>query len=216
MAALGEDEQKDAMADDVDDGNDDEDGVWFLTPLVPGKDAKIKVTVNWKEAVDDQKALFNFWVDFRGDGDMDQDVDHVGFLDLNGALGGATELEADHVIVDADGDGTETRIFQFAVPQMYDNDGSPIWNRITYARARLSGDGEVGLAPNNNLPFLGPDNVPEGEVEDYQVVIGIPDPIPGTSPPKEGTTLDFGDAEPAAITRRDLDPDVLHFGPRHR
>ena len=50
-----------ADGDDLLDGNDDEDGVIFLTPMIPGSFARVRVHAN----VD---GFLNAWVDFDGDG----------------------------------------------------------------------------------------------------------------------------------------------------
>jgi len=51
-----------ALGDD-NDGNDDEDGVVFTTPLIPGQVATVDVTVGLFPA------FLNAWIDFNGDGD---------------------------------------------------------------------------------------------------------------------------------------------------
>ncbi|HFQ94828.1 MAG TPA: hypothetical protein ENK32_12500, partial [Anaerolineae bacterium] len=51
-----------ALGDD-NDGNDDEDGVIFLDPLIPGRDARIQVTAG-------SAGYLNAWVDFNADGTM--------------------------------------------------------------------------------------------------------------------------------------------------
>ncbi len=50
-----------ALGDDLVDGTDDEDGVRFLTPLVPGQDAKVEVLPSIDGFVD-------AWIDFDQDG----------------------------------------------------------------------------------------------------------------------------------------------------
>lgn len=56
--------EQEALGDD-DDGIDDEDGVRFLTPLVPGQPATVQVTI----ATGENPAAFLFaWMDFDGDG----------------------------------------------------------------------------------------------------------------------------------------------------
>ena len=53
-----------ADGDDVLDGNDDEDGVVFLTALEPGEPASIQVTGT-------DGAYLDAWIDWNGDGDWD-------------------------------------------------------------------------------------------------------------------------------------------------
>jgi len=50
------------FGDDLRDGRDDEDGVWFLTPLVPGNAAQVAVVASTTGYLD-------AWVDFNDDGD---------------------------------------------------------------------------------------------------------------------------------------------------
>ena len=50
-----------ATGDDVLDGNDDEDGVTFLTPLIPGLSAQVDVFANAPGALD-------AWIDFNANG----------------------------------------------------------------------------------------------------------------------------------------------------
>ncbi|MEZ4518084.1 MAG: SdrD B-like domain-containing protein [Chloroflexota bacterium] len=64
-----------ATGDDVNGSPDDEDGVVFLTPMVPGTTAQVEITTY---AADDSGYL-SLYIDFNGDGDFD-DVggDHHG------------------------------------------------------------------------------------------------------------------------------------------
>ena len=58
-----------ATADDV-DGNDDEDGVRFDTPLVPGRTAQVTVVAS-------QPAKLDGWIDYNRDGDWSDTGEHV-------------------------------------------------------------------------------------------------------------------------------------------
>ncbi|MHC4479273.1 MAG: DUF7901 domain-containing protein, partial [Planctomycetota bacterium] len=58
-----------ATGDDL-DGNDDEDGVTFLTPLMPGGWAQIDVNSN-------ALGMLDAWIDFGGDGTWVQPVDQI-------------------------------------------------------------------------------------------------------------------------------------------
>ena len=59
----------DALGDDS-DSNDDEDGVVFLTPLIPTQTAKIEVTASVAGYLD-------AWIDFDGDGNMTEATDQI-------------------------------------------------------------------------------------------------------------------------------------------
>lgn len=133
-----------ALGDDLLDGNDDEDGVEFLTPLVPGQLATVRVTSTLP-------GFLNAWIDFRRDGDWDDPQEHV----INDVL-----LTGGNV-----GD-----VISFQVPAYATS------HTLTFARFRLS-------TSNFNTNNLGPDGIvpatlntaafiPDGEVEDYQVVLG--------------------------------------------
>jgi len=67
------DGQPDALArgDDTDAGGDDEDGVVFNSPLVPGQMASIDVTVSG------EAGFLDAWVDFSHDGDWDDPDDKL-------------------------------------------------------------------------------------------------------------------------------------------
>ena len=53
-----------ALGDDLNGGFDDEDGVKFLTALIPGMDAEVEVTAN-------EDGFLSAWMDFQGDGKWD-------------------------------------------------------------------------------------------------------------------------------------------------
>jgi len=59
-----------AMGDDVEGTPDDEDGVEFLTPLVPGSMALVEVTGS-------QPGVLNAWIDFGDDGSWAEPEDHA-------------------------------------------------------------------------------------------------------------------------------------------
>ncbi len=63
--------QPDATATgDDSDGNDDEDGVVFTTPLIPGQPASVNVTAS-------VAGQLNAWIDYWGNGDWADPVDQV-------------------------------------------------------------------------------------------------------------------------------------------
>ena len=161
-----------ALGDDLLDGNDDEDGVEFLTPLVAGQLATVRVTSTLP-------GYLNAWVDFRRDGDWDDPQEHI-ITDFLTTGGGAGD------------------VISFLVPAYATAD------TLTFARFRLS---SYNFATNN----LGPDGVvpatlntpeviPDGEVEDYQIVLGDHD--------------DFGDAPDSLLTPR-YPTLIVHNGAVH-
>lgn len=74
-AVDNEDDSTGNAAANLDDltGTDDEDGVVFLTPLVPGNDADVRVTVS--STVGD--GYLNAWIDFSGDHDWDDPGEQI-------------------------------------------------------------------------------------------------------------------------------------------
>ena len=127
--------------------NDDEDGVAFVVPLVPGVPSSVDVTAS----VDGQ---LDAWIDFDGDGSWAELGD---------------QIAANLAIVA----GTTT--VNFVVP-------ATAVVGSTYARFRFTSGGGV-----LNLPCYGP--APNGEVEDYKVVIEtelVPKWSQQPHPPYEG------------------------------
>ena len=62
------------MADGDDlDGNDDEDGIQLLTPMVPGYEACIEATVNMPALPAGITAYLQGWIDFNGNGSFEQE-----------------------------------------------------------------------------------------------------------------------------------------------
>lgn len=124
------------------DANDD--GITFLTPLVPGQMAKISVTTT-------AAGRLNGWIDYNRDGQWsDPGEALVFFADSNGSPGSA---------VYSGSVGLGTTILWFQVP--------PTATTITttpdtFARFRISSLG--GLSPTGTAL--------DGEVEDYHVLVG--------------------------------------------
>gem|GEM_PF-6232011 len=150
----------------LDDSNgllDDEDGVRFLSPLVPGASTDIEVDAS----VD---GYLTAWIDWRRDGSFDV-VDQIF----------AAQVKA----------GTNTLTIN--VPPQ----ASPA---ETYARFRFTSADTV-LGPKRDPEVQSVAQLPDGEVEDYQVDI-----VAGDSE----FTYDFGDAPDSYGTL------TASAGPRHR
>jgi uncharacterized repeat protein (TIGR01451 family) len=131
--------------------NGDEDGIEFLTPLVPGDTACIRVT--YISPTTGEPLKLNAFIDFNGDGNFDIDAgntatdDQLDFLVDGGPATKNAQLDLG---------GLDT-ILCFIVPS-----NATFVNGDIYARFRLSCDGDLGPAGVN------PDgSVPPGEIEDY-------------------------------------------------
>ncbi len=128
-------------------GGDDEDGIEFLTPLIPGDTACIRITYTLPSGT---PGFLNAWMDFDGDGTF-TDLDTVGFISLDGS-----EFASTRNLSLPAGPVTDNQVVACFVVPDYDGieefaDGS------LFARFRLSCDG--GLEPAGGAP--------DGEVEDY-------------------------------------------------
>ena len=125
-------------------GNDDEDGITFITPLVPGHEACVSVT-----AVNSTGSATNLYgfIDYNGDGDFDSDTDEP----LTGGVSGTPFSSGTANI--PDGGVTDTS-YCFAVPAGATFDGGE-----THFRFRLTSDTLTGNT------WAGPAS--DGEVEDY-------------------------------------------------
>ena len=119
-----------AMGDDINPlgAPDDEDGVVFKTPMIPGQIATVKITVNMTGAFQQG------WIDFNADGDFTDPGEQI-----------ITNIMTDSLI----------KNYNFNVPA-----GATLGK--TYARFRY--------ATMPNIASFGP--APNGEVEDYYIVIG--------------------------------------------
>ena len=58
-------------------GADDEEGVSLVTPLIPGNEACIEVSINMPTGAAAGTAYFKGWIDFNGDGDFTGDADEA-------------------------------------------------------------------------------------------------------------------------------------------
>jgi hypothetical protein len=130
-----------ALGDDNDE-SDDDDGIEFLTPLIPGDTAKIRVDVT---VLNDVDAFLNAWMDFDGNGQMDAS-DALEFFAVDGTpIAPTTNLAVE--------DGSY--VLCFLVPQT----ATFAPGGMAYSRFRLSSEGD--LAPTGFTMT--------GEVEDYKV-----------------------------------------------
>ena len=129
--------------------NDDENGVVFVTPMVPGSQACIEVTAM---NMNNTAAVLQMWIDWNGDGDILDAGEAVTSGSFNGAGGGA--------VVPATSGLTNAKLcFDVPVGAVFADGGA------AFVRFRLSPSG--GLAPNTQTA-----SVPFGEIEDYKVQLG--------------------------------------------
>ena len=126
---------------------DDEDGVVFESPMVPGTSACIRVTALNTLAAN---AVLQMWVDFNGDGDFADAGEAVTSGNFNGAGGGATVPVG----------GLNNAQLCYDVPAAATFAGGS-------ARVRFR------ISPSGNLTPNGPENMPfpVGEIEDYKVPV---------------------------------------------
>ena len=124
---------------------DDEDGIVFESPMVPGNQACIRVTaMNMFTA----PAVLQMWIDFNGDGDVADAGEAITTGAFNAAGGGA--------VVPAGGLTNAQLCFNVPATATFTGGNA-------FARFRIS--------PAGNLPANGPENMPFpiGEVEDYKL-----------------------------------------------
>ncbi len=126
---------------------DDEDGIVFESPMVPGTSACIRVTALNTLAAN---AVLQMWVDFNGDGDFADAGEAVTSGNFNGAGGGATVPVG----------GLNNAQLCYDVPAAATFAGGS-------ARVRFR------ISPSGNLTPNGPENMPfpVGEIEDYKVPV---------------------------------------------
>ncbi|WP_373551754.1 GEVED domain-containing protein [Haliscomenobacter sp.] len=161
---------------------DDEDGIRFVTPMVPGYEAQITVKYHAKINLDGPDAYLHAWFDWNGDGNFDNGAgvidanEHIIFTHLNGT---PIVLEANTQAVKLEMSflrfaGDSVRL-SFKVPANVAYNNGNILSRF-----RISFDPRLGpngiLAPNLNFPDPQPGAdtslvpggiIPYGEVEDY-------------------------------------------------
>ncbi|NRB65181.1 MAG: hypothetical protein HRU40_19555, partial [Saprospiraceae bacterium] len=128
-------------------GGDDEDGIEFLTPVIPGDTASIRITYTLPAGT---PGKLNAWIDFDGDQTF-TDLDTVGFISLDN-----TSFDTTRNLNLPQGAVTDHQVIaHFIVPDYVGVD--EFINGGLFSRFRLSCNGN--LAPTGGAP--------DGEVEDY-------------------------------------------------
>lgn len=131
---------------------DDEDGIQFVTPMVPGGPACVAVTANVPGG---EQGILQGWIDFNGDGDF-------------GVPGGA--VDANELLSTRDFANGRLTLSGPVAAQRYcfdvPIDATTLAGNV-YMRFRLSND---GLTPDDAAPlsYYGPADT--GEMEDYMLV----------------------------------------------
>ncbi|MBK8877093.1 MAG: HYR domain-containing protein [Haliscomenobacter sp.] len=142
---------------------DDEDGIRFLTPLMPGYEACIELRYALPDNFDGPDGFLNAWIDYNGNGTLDAN-EKLAWTKVNGAAAsieattGALELER---IFMTNGGGKV--IVCFDVPK-----DAAYFTGNVLSRFRLSEDPRLG--PDGILPAQAgyvDGRIPCGEVEDY-------------------------------------------------
>jgi hypothetical protein len=148
--------------DDVDATTDDEDGITFLNPLMPGTSADVEVTAS----VD---GFLNAWIDFNSNGTLDEvtvtHVDGVALatpVDINdlALAAGATTLRVE---VPTDATGTMAARFRFTSDEM-GSDRSPNndWDNGEVEDYVLGSIGDVVWMDNGDGGGTGNDGIQNG------------------------------------------------------
>ncbi|MDX2071462.1 MAG: GEVED domain-containing protein [Haliscomenobacter sp.] len=167
---------------------DDEDGIRFLTPMVPGYDAILSVKYFAKTNLDGPDAYLHAWFDWNGDGNFDNGAggidpnEHIIFYKRDGVVVSnmlepitqAVKLEMSYLTTPGD---SLTLTFKVPADVKYNNGN-------ILSRFRISFDPYLGpngiLAPSLNFPDLQPGAgntqvpggiIPYGEVEDYFIAL---------------------------------------------
>ena len=166
--AYGNDQGDDATDTDPNSwkqgmGNDDGDGIRFMTPLIPGYEACIEIKYALPDNFNGPDGYLNAWIDYNGNGTLDAG-EKLAWTKLNGAAApiepntGALELEKVYM---TQGNGKVIVCFKVPADAKY-------FEGDMFARFRLSENPRLGpdgiLAPEANYTE---GRIPCGEVEDY-------------------------------------------------
>ncbi len=156
---MGDDDNMDDTDEEFSFGDcsagSDEDGIEYLTPLIPGDTAFIKVTYTLPAPIGNGSAGFlNGWIDFNGDGMLTNAEDQIAFFKTSGP-----DIGISNANLELESGADEMLILGFEVPASATYNGGTVFSRF-----RLSCEGDllpVGILANGEIP--------EGEVEDYVV-----------------------------------------------
>ncbi|MFN7118142.1 MAG: SdrD B-like domain-containing protein, partial [Saprospiraceae bacterium] len=142
---------------------DDEDGVKFITPLIPGYEACIEITYELPDNFNGPDGFLNAWIDYNGNGILDAS-EQIRFTKLNNIAAplepntNALRLEKSYI---TQGNGKVTLCFNVPADAQY-------FQGDMYARFRISDNPR--LSPDGILPAetnYPQGRIPYGEVEDY-------------------------------------------------
>ncbi len=159
------------------DTTDDESGIRLLSPLLPGERAFIQVTYTSQDTVlaggyADMDAFLNAFIDFNGDGDLEDATDAITFTHQGTSLTTLVDI-TDTTNPTLPGGDSLVQVLAFTVPDTSITDFN---DGVAFMRYRLSWEGDLG--PNNNdfhqttPPFVDTSvEYPRGEVEDYAIPV---------------------------------------------
>ncbi|NRB64529.1 MAG: hypothetical protein HRU40_16130, partial [Saprospiraceae bacterium] len=159
------------------DAADDESGIRLLSPLLPGERAFIQVTYTSEDTVlaggyTAKDAFLNAFIDFNGDGDLDDAVDAITFTHQGTSLTTLSAIGTGTNPILPGGDSL-VQVLAFDVP---DTSITDFKDGVAHMRYRLSWEGDLG--PDNNVFHqTTPPHVdtslayPRGEVEDYSIPV---------------------------------------------
>ncbi|HOY18426.1 MAG TPA: SdrD B-like domain-containing protein, partial [Haliscomenobacter sp.] len=158
-------------------GADDETGIRLLSPMIPGELAYLQVTYTSQDTVlaggyANKDAYLRSFVDFNGDGDLNDADDIVDYSLIATSMAGPFVATANNVQLP--GGVNQTGVLAFRVPLT-----AVYRNGTAFMRHRLSWNGVTPLGPDNNAfhqntaPFVQTNVLPypQGEVEDYAVPV---------------------------------------------
>lgn len=148
-------------------GSDDEDGIRFITPLIPGYEACIQVSYKVPNNFNGPDGYFKAWADWDGSGGLEEG-EQILFHSMNGTKApvepnsGAVELE--RIYLDQGENHTITLCFDVPEDATFLEGAAFFRFRLT-ATNPLIGPAGI-LAPETGYPD---GRTPYGEVEDYFV-----------------------------------------------
>ncbi len=126
-------------------GTDDEDGVTFLTPIIPGQPANVQIVAN-------ADGYLHGWFDFDADGVLDD----ILITAVDGVALGSPTAMRDYPVT------AGSHIYTFDAPANTTT-LDPIYSRFRFTSYETASD-----PPNDPPGILGPDGLAlDGEVEDY-------------------------------------------------
>ena len=132
-----------AMGDDILDGNDDEDGITFTSPIIPGYSASINITTT-------SAGLLSAWIDFNGDGDWADTGEKI-LQDLSVPLGYSNTT---FTVPSGAKSGTTYARFRFSTQQGLSYNGPAPNEEVEDYTVVIATQPDFGDAPDPKYPTL--------------------------------------------------------------